>query len=217
MGNTICSPGHTRPFDSLAVKPLLTWLLIHMAALALPAGQIPLSDAFPRPIEQFAAHELVVVQVCLSSLLFPVLLQTAASMVMLIAATLPFIQLAGFLAAIPQQRLLLAAGYLALWLMTLRLWQSVVTTRRAELLSVTVAATLSIGGLLLLYLRAEFGTTPDFARAASSRFWLGPGVDVLRLLQADATEIKFWLPIGALVCVSLICQQLSRRRTSRDN
>src|SRR4051812_2726841 len=103
--------------------PLFCWLVIQLITLSVATFHVPLSARYPLPGEQFAIHIMLTTQIVTSAMLFPFLLRDATTSAMVILSTVPFVQLASYLSAIPTSRAALAAGYVATWLATLATWR----------------------------------------------------------------------------------------------
>src|SRR5258706_10388140 len=114
------SPSETAPVTRARVLSdllvLLLWLLLQLAMLALAAGQIRLSDHFPRPAEGMALAEMAIVQICFSAMLAPMLFRSPGITLMMIATAWPMLQLAGLLSVAPAATILLVATYVTLWM-----------------------------------------------------------------------------------------------------
>jgi hypothetical protein len=199
--------------------PLTIWLTLQFLALLLPVLQVPLSDEFPRPIERFALHEMLAVQICFAALLFPLLFRSGASALCTLAASWPFIFLAGFLASVPTARILICGAYLSCWLAFLGCWRLILRSARSQLIAIAVASVLAFAGPLLGYLQAEFSEqTPPGP--------LSTALDMTPLLTAwqltdprtRPSESSLWAPV--LIGLSLstmlaIAVRLKNRRAQR--
>src|ERR1051325_1322831 len=98
---------------------LLIWLVLQLLVLLLPVLQVQLSDEFPRPAEKLAIEEMVVSQIALSALLFPLLLRDFPSAIVMAATTWPFLLLAGLLSSTPAYPLLEAGAFVSIWIIAL--------------------------------------------------------------------------------------------------
>lgn len=185
---------------SVAPVRLLVWLLLQLLTILIPITQLPLSDKFPSPAERLAIDEMVIVQISLSALLFPMLVTSLSASLIIIASSWPFVLLAGVLSATPQVRTLAAGVYLTIWLLALACWSFVLTNRRARLIGSAAAGAISIGLAFLWYLQVEFSTQPNFVPA---RFSIGgPIKEVLGLLHGEEVASNSWLLIGAFLFAS---------------
>jgi hypothetical protein len=194
---------------------LALWLILQLLPLLAAAAQLPLSDQFPRPAEQLALDELIVVQITASALLFPLILPTLPSTLIAIAASWPFLQLAGFLAAAPPLRVLGSACYLALWLLTLNLWLRLLPHRKSLLIGVAIATTLALAGPLLWYLKAEFGMTDSPAAAWPIDSRLGPVMGGLAMVHGGSKVVPQWLPVCSLCALGGVFSALARFRPAK--
>jgi len=195
------------------ISPLILWLLIQLLTLLAAALQLPLADHFPRPPERLAAQEMLVVQITLSAMLFPFLLRTATTATLVIAATWPFLQLAGVLSSTPAINLFHAACFLTLWLLALAMLRYVLRSDKSLLIATAAASALSLGGAILWYLRAEFLTNPpDTPWPADSL--LGPIPGALSALHGQGASPRTWLPITILALASLALAASLRLRRS---
>jgi hypothetical protein len=183
--------------------------VIQLTALLLGAARVPLWAHFPKPGEQFGAHEMLVAQIVASGMLFPYLLRDWRARLVIIATALPFLELAGFLSGLPFARVTLAWVYLGFWILSLGFWRSAQPIRSASI-GVAIANALSLGGALLWYLRAEFAderaVTPW---PADGR--LGPIMGGLQQLRSDSPSIATWLPMICLVIISILAARIWRR------
>jgi hypothetical protein len=209
-------PIPTASHTSSHFLPLILWLGVQLLALALAAMQVPLSDQFPRPAERMALDEMLVAQVLAATLLFPMLLPSAGATVLLIAATWPFLQLAGVLSSAPAKSIVVGGCYVGSWLLVLRLFRSALRTQKAELTGVAVATAIALGGAMMWYLRAEFALdTPAAPFVAGST--LGPIVGVLSAVHGNAGWASVWGPmaVAATIGSSVAAVTWRRRQSSR--
>ncbi|MGA2497765.1 MAG: hypothetical protein ABSH20_08495 [Tepidisphaeraceae bacterium] len=139
--------------------PLLLWLALQFGVLFLAGLQTPLSDKFTRPAERRAIEEMLVAQIAVSSLLFPVILDGLWATLAAIATAWPMLALAGVLSVRSTGEVVRGATYVSLWIGLLGVWSWILPGRRSRLIGCAVAAGLSIGGGLLAYLQIEFDTT----------------------------------------------------------
>jgi hypothetical protein len=146
----------TAPRGDRSFLPLTIWLATSMLPLALAAARIPLSANYPRPAESNALYLLVITQLAISALLFPLLLSNWRLMLVITIASYPFIFLAGFLAFSPVVDSVWCVAGLTLWLMVLSALRPFLTTIRTQLIAVSVAALLIMGTAILVYVAKEF-------------------------------------------------------------
>ena len=197
-----------RPPTSSHLPPLSLWLALQLLALLLPTLQIPLSDDFPRPIERVALDEMLIVQIAAAALLFPMLFTSAATTLVLIAATWPFLQLAAMLSATNSQRLPFAAIYLAMWMTTLALIDSALHVNRARMRAVALATSFTLAGPLLSYLNVEFASVDRALRILTS---LNPILSALAIARNEDNALFSWAFIITSLALSLTIRALLRR------
>ena len=218
---TADSPGSSstpqaQPEDKPSIAiPLIVWLLIQLAAIALAASGVPLSANFPRPPQSLAVHEMLIAQFVGSAMFLPVLFRGGwRTWLGVVVAAGPMLMLAAWLARMPMPQVLLLWAEVAAWVTALALWRAV-TPRRVDALS-ALAMLLSAGGLLVWYLQAEF-QSPDgsgllrvFPLAATLRTLPDPAADPSPLLSTAL------LPAAALVILAAKARFRRADRHSRD-
>jgi hypothetical protein len=191
---------------------LVCWLGLQLAALALAALGVPLSDPFPRPPESLALHEMLAVQTIAAAMLAPRLLITWRGWVSSAAAALPFLVLAAILAARLDRTALWAGIYLTLWLATLWIWQQAARHENGRNWAAGAAVTLTVGGALLAYLRAEYATGLEWAQVG----WHGPLAGALAVLEGGGWTAWLGLSIVALA-VWPLAYLAGRAKTLQSN
>ena len=162
---------------SPVVIPVIVWLLIQLAAIALAASGVELSANFPRPARSLAVHEMLIAQFAGSAIFLSVLFRGGWRVWLAIVLTAaPMLMLAGWLAQMPIGRVMWAWGEVGMWLTALALWNAVVSgpgTRYENKVPgwlcvgfrsilPALAMLLSAGGLVLWYLHAEFRPATPF-------------------------------------------------------
>ena len=198
--------------------PLALWLGLQLLALLIPVTQTPLTDQFPRPPERQALYVMVAAQLALSALLFPLLFRWPANIPAVVASTWPMLLLSGLLASAPAARIALAASYVSAWLITLALWNSLLKSARSRLIGVALASALTLGGPLILYLRAEFGATVD------SQVPVDPIACAFALIDGSVPSLSPWHSVLALAIAALLIaagsalrRRLHSRQRTREN
>ena len=175
---------------------LLIWLILQLLILLIPVTQLPLSEEFTRPAEKLAIEEMLVAQIALSALLAPILLPTAASVLVIAAATWPFLQLAGVLSSTPPYHVIESAGFVSIWIISLGLLVAETSSIRWRMWCFAIASTISIGGAIAAYLRLEFSTGE-----ANPRLF-GPIVGALDVVQGSENRLSAWIFLIALLILS---------------
>jgi hypothetical protein len=197
------SPQAPRAADRI-LAPLLVWLAVQMLALGLAAFRVPLSARYPRPEESLAVHVLVVVQIGAAALLFPFLFRSITSSIVVIASSIPFIQLAAFLATFTDnRRLALCALYLTFWLTGLAILNAALRSQKAKMYGAAAASLISLGGAVIVYLHREFGA-PASAFDWQTHASLGPIMGCMAILQANPLGGTIWFFLGTFVGTALM-------------
>jgi hypothetical protein len=190
--------------SSVAFWPVLLWLGLQGLALVAAGVRAPFSARFPVPAEQMALHEMLVVQVVGSALLFPMLFRTFATGVLLIAGTVVMTQLAGMLASTERESTLIAVcAYPAMWLAGLGLWAYALRTPQARMYGVATATLVVVGGVLAAYLEREFGA-PTQTFDWSKHGYLGPLMGGITLVEAGERTGTAWVFLGLHLLLSIV-------------
>jgi hypothetical protein len=163
---------HDQDKSSSFAIPLIVWLLIQLAAIALAASGVVLSARFPKPPQSLAVHEMLVAQFIGSAMFFSVLFRGGwRGWLAMVVAAAPMLMGAAWLARMPLSRVPGLWVHVGAWLAMLALWSAVGMDRGSRsramhspaLGSVLTAAAmlLSAGGLLVWYLQSEFQPNHD--------------------------------------------------------
>jgi hypothetical protein len=176
---------------------MVLWLAVQIAALAVAAFHIPLWAQAPANGELQALKLLGVVQIGVSSLVFPFLMRNWRQSAMVLAATWPFIALAGLLSAEDIRTIGYLAAFVMTWLVVLIVLRTALRTTTQKMIAVAAVSLWSLGGLLIWYFREEFGS-----ETTSGFIALGPIVEV----AADSLEhnISAWIGLGAMLAVAVL-------------
>jgi hypothetical protein len=161
---------------------LILWMAIQLLTLALAAGQVPLSARFPEPADRQATAEMLVAQIATASLIFPLLLGDFRSWILTLAGGLPMLTLAWLLGQEPVPNAVSAASYVAVWLLTLTLWRLILTDDLSQPLAVAITTLWTLGGPVLLYLRAEFAGPAGATAPSNSLLWSAAGGPIVAAL-----------------------------------
>jgi hypothetical protein len=134
--------------------PLIVWLLIQFAAIALAASRVSLSANYPRPAQSLAVHVVLVAQFVGSAVFLPVLFRGWRALAVMIVTAGLMLVLGSTMTGVPLGRVMVLWGHVALWLAALATWRAAIP--RASGAIAAVAIFLTAGGHLLAYLHAEF-------------------------------------------------------------
>ncbi len=192
------------------------WLIAQLGALGLAAMRPMLWSRSAMDSERYALAMMLVVQIGLSSLMFPVLLRKFSSVVIVFATAWPMAQLACVLADAPVIGCIRGELYLLAWIIVLHLWCGILTTRFRGSIASCIGGLLAFGGPILWYLRAEFAVESiqvDWSLAG--RF--GPMMGALSQVVPAGPVMGAWelIAVGILgrIVVSLI--ELCKDRQSK--
>jgi hypothetical protein len=192
-------PGSSRAANAVRFWPVFAWLTLQMLALLAAVFRVPFSARFPALGEQLAIHEMLVVQMAASALLFPCLFRTWATGVVVIAATPVMVQLAGVLAAAQFEPLVAVCSYATLWVIGLGLWAAALRTAKGRMYGIAVASVLTIGGAMLTYLARE-SVAPGTSFNWAAHGWFGPLTGAVTLLEEGERTGTAW---GFMGCVEM--------------
>jgi hypothetical protein len=206
---TVAEPA---PPPAVAFWPVFGWLALQTVALLAAALRIPLSAQFPAPAEQLAMHEMIVVQVVGSALLFPLLFPTVATGLLIAGSAALMLQLAAVLAGQSNRGLMIVTCvYVAGWLVGLGLWSSALRTTRAKLYGVAGAALLAVGGTIVAYVGREFGAPADafdWGRSAHH----GPVIGAMAALESGRPIGAPWVFLGAFIASGVAAASIAMFR-----
>jgi len=147
--------------------PLFLWFAAQIGAIALAAARVPLWSQSPPAGEQLALAYVLAVQIAVSALLFPQLLHTLRTTIVVIATAWPLALLATFLADALIANFIVAQTYVTLWLIALHLWARLLNNPAHQPYASAIASMLAFGGALLFYLHLDYGNS------SPTRFWPG--------------------------------------------
>jgi hypothetical protein len=207
----LSSPDSPLPSRRAPFFPLLLWLLIQLLALALALAHVRFWPDPPRPLDHLALAELLVVQCSALALLFPLLLRTPLTAALVLLSSWPFCQFAAFVSATPAPRWVAAAAALSLWLIGLALWRVALRSRWLQQLGITLAAALTLGGPVLVYLGAEFGSQPAPTVPGPTAAAVGPILSCLAPLQSASPPRTGWVFLAIHVGIAAAAALLARR------
>lgn len=199
------------PRWSVSPVAVVTWLTLQCGLLALGLMQVPLAASMPQG-SAFLPELLLVGLIGLASLLAPLLSRSPATMLVVIASTLPALLLGQGLAAAMPSTTLLSLGIVIGWFLTLFFWTTSFSSRPGRQSVVAVAVVASIGMSLLQYLAIEFATGDIALLSNLARFF-----PVNLVLRAAAADIAWYevLPLGLLLLTGL-ATWLARSRYVRE-
>ncbi|HWE53235.1 MAG TPA: hypothetical protein VG273_25815 [Bryobacteraceae bacterium] len=139
--------------------PIIAWLLVQIAALALAAFKVPLAAQYPQPGEFQAVRLVLAAQFCALAILFPWLFRTGSSALAVLAAAWVMLWCAAALSAWSLVEILPAGAFLTAWVGVLAVFGRL-KAAKWRLIVAALSAAYVIGGPLLWYLQAEFTSVP---------------------------------------------------------
>jgi hypothetical protein len=188
-------------------------MLVQLASLALSASQARLSDDYPRPATTVALQQMVSVQIAAAALLSPWLLRSWPALLVALAGTLPFVQLASFLSATAMRYALWVMACVALWLLVLCTINLLIRGGRWRMICSALALLWALGGPLLIYLRLEFTSSAPISSGPMASLQGGPIISAIWLSsrQPSLAVLAPLLVVGLLGAVVLGWRQFIHR------
>lgn len=186
------------PTASVSPASIALWLAIQLTAIILIVVRAKFWIGSGN--DSAALELMLIMQIAGAALLLPALLPNLRSMICIALAAIPFLQIAAMIAAGDMTHVLFGVIALMLWLIALKMALSLA---RSTLMRATVhafAVCVSIGGVVLFYLRSEFfGATvsPDAAR-------FGPICAALTLVRAESSSdqiLHAWIQLSLIALV----------------
>lgn len=173
--------------------PLLLWTAIQAVPLSLAVFRIPLSGNYPAASERLAIDLLLAVQIGGSAILFPWLLRNARLAIAVIAAAWPpLAAAAALLSSVEFRPALQVGGFVSLWLAGLAFWNRALPWGRARSWAIGIFGLWAIGGVLLVYLRAEFASVAGQPSPSMSLLLSGPIAMAWELTIQTPRTLSIW-------------------------
>jgi len=174
----------------------------------LAAGRVPLYAEYPQPGEFHAVIILSCVQWLAIALLFPVLWSNWRGSAGVATSGVVMLLLAGELSASDLREASFIATYFALFVATVFAWGEVARTVRAKMIMAGALAVVNLGGLLLAYLREDFGG----GLSGGGKWKYGALWPVLQNPQNPAGFC--WIPISFMLALACLIHVIRWRRNS---
>lgn len=204
-------PAATRRIE---LAPLLVWAALQLAVLAGMSAGIPLADNPPRPPTRITLDALLVAQTGASALLLSWLMRDWPTSLSAISLTWPFIQAAGFVSAVPQQKILLAMAYVSGWLLLLAVCRALSRSQRSVSALTALASGFSMGGAVLWYLQAEFTYRSPLIDWAVHATW-GSIMAAISIVRCERALAAPWCILVGLIGMAIVARlmlRMTRRR-----
>lgn len=180
-------------------------MLVQLASLALSASQARLSDDYPRPATTVALQQMVSVQIAAAALLSPWLLRSWPALMVVLAGTLPYVQLASFLTATAMRYALWVMACVALWLLVLCTINLLIRGGRWRMICSALALLWALGGPLLIYLRLEFTSSAPISSGAIASLQGGPIISAFWLSSRQPSlAVLAPLLVAGLLCGAIL-------------
>jgi hypothetical protein len=190
-------------FSGLSAAALGVWMGVQLVALGISAFRVRLWAREPFAAEQLALGTMLITQIGLGSLIFPLLLRNFRSSAVAITTAWPLALLASFLADASVAQVGRGEAYVTVWLIGLFFLARAIRSERGRLLALGCVAMLTLGGPLLWYLGADFssGTSPSTEAMA----FLGPIGGALAQIFPDSHQQARWISPLCLIACGLAC------------
>ena len=131
---------------------------MQLGAVALAAAHIPLAAEYPQPAEFQAVQIMLAAQITWATMLFPVLLVNWRAVVAAAGCACVMLAIAGMLSAWSLAQIVIPAGFVTLWIITLGVWPAALPNGRSRMIASGLATTYAVGGALVWYLANDLST-----------------------------------------------------------
>jgi hypothetical protein len=165
------------------IRAVTVWVILQLIAMGLVVARFQFWNN-ANVGDRNALAIVIAIQIVGASMLVGVLMPNRWAALFVLLSSMPFVQLAGLLAASSTSDTLRAGALVLLWLATLWTWSSVANGTVSRALLSAVATGVSLGMLLLNYLKIEFSES------------------------GRALAVNQLLALSVLLVVSLISRQL---------
>lgn len=193
-----------------SARVLAFWMIAQVAALALAAGRFPLSAHFFEPAERMAVEELLIIQLVVASLTFPLLLRSAYGSFVTMITAIAMIFLANALSRYPLRQLVSSLVYLEACLLAMAIWAHLLRNLRSQLIDVCVSGGLTVFMTALWYLSREYRPdAPDWLQ------YFSPISAVIRLLDESGKIWAFASLPATFLLVGIVIRAARRTRVGR--
>ena len=189
------------------------WLIVQLSTLALAALRVRFWASAPSNSEQFALIMVLSVQIALAALMLPQLFRDRASATIVILTAWPLGELASFLAGQSLVRFAVAETNATMLLVAFYFWNGARRGSLSRMYSPVVAAMIAIGGVLLWYLRLEFGGAMTMNWTAAPLY--GPLLGAISLLRPDGPTWQPWVFPAILLVFMFFASRISARSRRR--
>lgn len=192
---------------SISPVSIALWLAIQLTAIVLIVTRVKLWIGGGD--DSAALALMLIVQIAGAALLLPALLPNVRTTICVALAAVPFTQLAAMIAAVETRYVISGVIALTLWLIALRAAMSIARSTVMRTTLHALAMCLTIGGVVLLYLRTEFFGSAHSPDAS----WFGPIRAALTLVRAGSSPEQIrhaWFQL-ILIPVAMCALVISKR------
>jgi hypothetical protein len=177
--------------------PLAVWIIVQLAAIGAAAGRWKFwateGVGNSPSIELLALHLLLIVQLVVSTLIFPILLEGWANLAWTIATAVVFQAIAWVMTGVTPMSAVLAGGFVVTWIVGLAVWRAALTGAAGTMLIRLLLSLVVLGWPILVYLHGEFSANGSgtFAGIGGG----GPLLIALEQLSSTALMRPTWATI----------------------
>lgn len=204
---TINDPLPTSNKPEIFPSSIAIWLAVQLIAIGLIIGRVKLwihggddSDAL---------SVMVTAQIAGASICAPMLMRNLPTSICVALSSVPFLQIAAIIAATDTPQLASAAGAVVMWMLSLAIATRFARTPLMRTTIHAIANCISIGGVAVFYLHAEFAdsnSAPDLA-------WYGPIASALTLARRESSPTAIahaWLSLAMVALIPFAITSLNR-------
>jgi hypothetical protein len=181
--------------------PIAVWIVVQLAAIGAAAGRwkfwATAGVGSAPSVELLALDTLVVVQLLVSTLIYPILLDSWTKLAWSAATVIAFDAIAWVMTDVAPLAAFWAGAFAVAWVIGLALWRSAVRGAFATMLVRLVLALVVLGWPIVMYLHGEFGgnSSGSFAGVGGG----GPIVIGVEQLSTAVLARQTWVAALALV------------------
>jgi hypothetical protein len=191
----------------VSASSVAIWLAIQLLAIGLILARVRLWIRGGDDAD--ALSMTVIAQIVGASIFAPVLMRNIRTAICVTLGMLPFIQIAGIIAAADTRQIAATAAAVMLWVISLGM---AIATSRAMIVRAmihAIANCISVGGVIVFYLRAEFAGQSSGADFAC----FGPIASAVTLARRDrstADVARAWIALAIVALVFFAIAILNR-------
>jgi hypothetical protein len=146
--------------DGSGNGPLAIWIIVQFAAVAAAAGRWKFwateGVGNSPSIELLSLHLLLIVQLVVSTLIYPILLDSLSKLAWTVATAVAFGGIAWVMTGVHPMPAVWAGGFVAAWIVSLAVWRAAVPGAVGTMLIRLVLSLVLLGWPIMAYLHDEF-------------------------------------------------------------